>query len=234
VSGNFWANDDKACCASASVAGFNSEGTQVVTGSTTFASRFNAVAVNYIGTIQLPSDIAPGTYDVKAMAADNLNQDGAWQIVGAFTVLDPNPSPSPSASPSASASPSPSATPTEEPGAPTIPTPTTSTIPTPTTSTIPTPADSTIPTPTTSTIPTPVASIAPKVVATPKATALISPTPKPASKPVKIAAPNKQTNAGETKAAAPKVQTIFCYKGKLLKKVTAPKPVCPKGYVKRK
>ena len=91
----------------------------------------------------------------------------------------------------------------------------------------------TIPTPTTSTIPTPVASIAPKVVATPKATALISPTPKPASKPVKIAAPNKQTNAGETKAAAPKVQTIFCYKGKLLKKVTAAKPVCPKGYVKR-
>jgi hypothetical protein len=35
-------------------------------------------------------------------------------------------------------------------------------------------------------------------------------------------------------AAAKKKTTITCTKGKLIKKVTAIKPVCPKGYVKKK
>lgn len=37
----------------------------------------------------------------------------------------------------------------------------------------------------------------------------------------------------EAKAAALKKITITCTKGKLVKKVTAVKPVCPKGYKKK-
>ena len=37
----------------------------------------------------------------------------------------------------------------------------------------------------------------------------------------------------EAKAAALKKTTITCLKGKLVKKVTAIKPVCPKGYKKK-
>jgi hypothetical protein len=37
----------------------------------------------------------------------------------------------------------------------------------------------------------------------------------------------------EAKAAARKKTTITCSKGKLVKKVTAVKPVCPKGYKKK-
>ena len=37
----------------------------------------------------------------------------------------------------------------------------------------------------------------------------------------------------EAKAAGPKKTTITCYKGKLTKKVTGTKPVCPKGYKKK-
>ena len=41
--------------------------------------------------------------------------------------------------------------------------------------------------------------------------------------------------AAKAKAAAPKKKrTITCVKGKLIKKVTAVKPVCPKGYSKKK
>lgn len=36
-----------------------------------------------------------------------------------------------------------------------------------------------------------------------------------------------------TKAAMLKQTTITCVKGKLVKKVTAVKPVCPKGYKKK-
>lgn len=39
--------------------------------------------------------------------------------------------------------------------------------------------------------------------------------------------------ASADKAAAPKKTTITCAKGKLIKKKTAIKPVCPKGYTKR-
>ena len=35
------------------------------------------------------------------------------------------------------------------------------------------------------------------------------------------------------KAAAKKKTTLTCVKGKLTKKVTAVKPVCPKGYKKK-
>jgi hypothetical protein len=39
--------------------------------------------------------------------------------------------------------------------------------------------------------------------------------------------------AGDKAAAANKKTTITCVKGKLTKKVTAAKPVCPKGYKKK-
>jgi hypothetical protein len=37
----------------------------------------------------------------------------------------------------------------------------------------------------------------------------------------------------EAKAAALKKTTITCIKGKIVKKVTSVKPICPKGYKKR-
>jgi hypothetical protein len=40
-------------------------------------------------------------------------------------------------------------------------------------------------------------------------------------------------NEAEAKAAALKKTTITCIKGKLVKKVTGVKPVCPKGYKKK-
>jgi membrane protein involved in colicin uptake len=49
----------------------------------------------------------------------------------------------------------------------------------------------------------------------------------------KAAAEQKAKQEAEAKAAAPKKTTITCLKGKLVKKVTAVKPVCPKGYKKK-
>jgi membrane protein involved in colicin uptake len=49
----------------------------------------------------------------------------------------------------------------------------------------------------------------------------------------KAAAELKAKQDAEAKAAAPKKTTITCLKGKLVKKVTAVKPVCPKGYKKK-
>ncbi|CAB4864275.1 MAG: hypothetical protein F2786_03075 [Actinobacteria bacterium] len=49
----------------------------------------------------------------------------------------------------------------------------------------------------------------------------------------KAAAKLKAKQEAEAKAAALKKTTITCIKGKLVKKVTAIKPVCPKGYKKR-
>jgi hypothetical protein len=43
----------------------------------------------------------------------------------------------------------------------------------------------------------------------------------------------KQDAEAKAKAAAAKKTTITCVKGKLTKKVTAVKPVCPKGYKKK-
>ena len=43
----------------------------------------------------------------------------------------------------------------------------------------------------------------------------------------------KQEADAKAKAAAAKKKTIVCTKGKLVKKVTAVKPVCPKGYKKK-
>ena len=184
-SGNFWANDDKDCCASASIAVFNSQGALVVTGSTTIASRQNALSINYIGTIQLPSDISPGTYDVKAMAVDNLNKIGEWGIVGAVTVNDPTPTPTPSPSPTVSETPSPSVS------------------------------------------ASPIPSAAPSVSASPSPSVSLTP------KSTVSAKQSKTPVAIQSKTASPKLITINCYKGKLLKKVTAAKPVCPKGYKKK-
>jgi hypothetical protein len=41
------------------------------------------------------------------------------------------------------------------------------------------------------------------------------------------------TKAAAAKAAALKKTTITCVKGKLIKKVTAVKPICPAGYQKK-
>lgn len=216
-SGNFWANDDKDCCASASIAVFDSQGTQVVTGTTSFASRFSALVINYFGTIQLPSDIAPGTYAVKAMAVDNLNKASDWAVVGSVTVNDPNlnSSPAPTSSetpaPTVSESPSPSSSPAP-----------TSTIPVLPTST---PTVSSTPTPRVSATPSPSVSQSPSALTTPA----VSVTSKPSITPKPIKSPT----ANSTKAPTQKVIAINCYKGKMLKKVTALKPVCPKGYKKK-
>ena len=50
---------------------------------------------------------------------------------------------------------------------------------------------------------------------------------------VAAAADLKAKQEAEAKAAALKKTTITCLKGKLVKKVTAVKPVCPKGYKKK-
>ena len=49
----------------------------------------------------------------------------------------------------------------------------------------------------------------------------------------KVAAELKAKQESEAKAAALKKTTITCLKGKLVKKVTAVKPVCPKGFKKK-
>jgi M6 family metalloprotease-like protein len=49
----------------------------------------------------------------------------------------------------------------------------------------------------------------------------------------KAAAELKAKQEADAKAAATKKKTITCVKGKLTKKVTAVKPVCPKGYKKK-
>ena len=49
----------------------------------------------------------------------------------------------------------------------------------------------------------------------------------------KAAAELKAKQEADTKAAALKKTTIICLKGKLVKKVIAVKPVCPKGYKKK-
>jgi hypothetical protein len=49
----------------------------------------------------------------------------------------------------------------------------------------------------------------------------------------KAAADLKAKQEAEAKAAVLKKTTITCLKGKLVKKVTAVKPVCPKGYKKK-
>jgi hypothetical protein len=49
----------------------------------------------------------------------------------------------------------------------------------------------------------------------------------------KVASDLKAKQDAEVKAAAPKKTTITCVKGKLTKKVTAIKPVCPKGFKKK-
>ena len=49
----------------------------------------------------------------------------------------------------------------------------------------------------------------------------------------KIAAELKAKKEAEAKAAALKKTTITCIKGKIVKKVTSVKPICPKGYKKK-
>jgi membrane protein involved in colicin uptake len=49
----------------------------------------------------------------------------------------------------------------------------------------------------------------------------------------KAAADLKAKKESESKAALLKKTTVTCVKGKLVKKVTGVKPVCPKGYKKK-
>lgn len=73
--------------------------------------------------------------------------------------------------------------------------------------------------------PTPSPSSTPTVTATPSATPTVTATPSASATPT----------ATPTASAAPvaKKVTITCVKGKSVKKVTAVKPVCPKGYKKK-
>ena len=59
-----------------------------------------------------------------------------------------------------------------------------------------------------------------------------SPTPQPSAKPSASAEPAPTTSAAPV-AVAKKKSTITCVKGKKVKKVTAVKPQCPKGYKKK-
>jgi hypothetical protein len=68
-------------------------------------------------------------------------------------------------------------------------------------------------------------SITPSPSSIPKPTASSSPSATPKESPVETPSPNPNTS---TKTS--KMKTIFCMKGKSIKKVTAPKPSCPAGY----
>ena len=81
--------------------------------------------------------------------------------------------------------------------------------------------------------PTPSASSSPLISPTPTATPSATPTPStssPAASP--SASPTPSTVQKVTPAPKPvvKKKTIICVKGKVTKKVTAVKPVCPKGF----
>ena len=69
---------------------------------------------------------------------------------------------------------------------------------------------------------------APAPVPTPTPTPTVVATPELTPTPVEVAAP-----APILKPVAAKKMTITCVKGKVVKKVTAVKPVCPKGYKKK-
>ena len=84
----------------------------------------------------------------------------------------------------------------------------------------PTPTASATPAPTVTLTPTPTASATPTVTVTPKATPTVTVTPK--------ATPTPKVTVSPT----PKKITVTGLKGKTIKKVTAVKPVCPKGYKK--
>ena len=85
--------------------------------------------------------------------------------------------------------------------------------------------------------PTPSASSSPLISPTPTATPSATPTPStssPAASP--SASPSPSTVQKATPAPKPvvKKKTIICVKGKVTKKVTAVKPVCPKGFKVKK
>jgi hypothetical protein len=83
------------------------------------------------------------------------------------------------------------------------------------------------PTPTPSSTPTP----------SPSATSVseIGPIPTPTPTPSSVSSPSRitSTQATSSKAAAEKKTTITCYKGKIIKKVSAVNPKCPIGYKKK-
>jgi hypothetical protein len=60
-----------------------------------------------------------------------------------------------------------------------------------------------------------------------------TPTPTPEPTPEPTVTPTPKPTPTVTKAAVVKKTTITCVKGKVVKKVTAVKPVCPKGYKKK-
>ena len=71
---------------------------------------------------------------------------------------------------------------------------------------------------------------APVVTPTPAATPVVTPTPEPTAS----TAPTTQPTAPTPKpTVVAKKITITCIKGKTLKTVTAVKPICPKGYLKK-
>jgi len=48
-----------------------------------------------------------------------------------------------------------------------------------------------------------------------------------------VVTPTPTPSASKAPIAVPKLLTISCVKGKITKKVTAAKPVCPAGYKKK-
>ena len=79
--------------------------------------------------------------------------------------------------------------------------------------------------------PTPSATPTPSAIPTPSATP--TPTPTPSATPTPSPSPTAKTVISVSKKK--KVfKTVICYRGKLVKKVRASKPICPKGYKLRK
>ena len=88
-----------------------------------------------------------------------------------------------------------------------------------------------IPEPTATETPTPEPTPTSEPVVTPTPTEKPTVTPTPTEKPTVTPTPTAKPTP--TKTAVVKKTTITCVKGKLIKKVTAFKPICPKGYKKK-
>jgi hypothetical protein len=129
--------------------------------------------------------------------------------------------------------PLPVATPTASPSK--LPTPSPTPTPKVSPSTIPSPASipslPAVASPSPSPTPEPPTQVtaSPTSTPTPSRPALISASPTP----TRTITPKPTVSSSSKKIAVPKKVTITCVKGKLTKKVTAVKPVCPVGYKKK-
>jgi hypothetical protein len=171
---NFRVTDDIECCTATSTALFTESGTQMLPGTTSKISQASKIDSTYRAAYTIPSNFAPGSYQIRANATDMTGKVSPWEmggaILGIITIIDPTPAPTPTPTPT----PEPTPTPTPEPiltptptPAPVVPTPA-PVVPTPA-PVVPTPAP-VVPTPA-PVVPTPA-----PVVPTP---APVVPTPAP-------------------------------------------------------